>query len=794
MKENQRIQIDEYLLFLHKEQGTYKRYSLKSEIYMGRDSHNEIVIQKENISKRHAKISFDKAWYVEDLNSTNGVFLNQKRIKKAVLKFGDCISLVGYDIYFCEFFLLVCTATNVHLNSFQPIYDYPKKMNKKELCLITKVTKPELKLPKTSSNFLSYALYPLLMLYFQKQTYIVWISLATLAFRLASDLFIRVKLFFCYQQENRLYQKYLESRFLPINTLTKKYFLSEFSSYKIRIGKRKKKIIIHDFKLYPRVLLVGNEEEVKILLVQIIYQFIVYYPNVYIDLNEWNLQLLFSKLTKKDKTKVLGVNKEGDFRIDTVCQLKELKTKYDSIIHVDEKWYFQKQKKKLCFDSLDYPYIISDKFADDYKVNTIPSFFEVMNLTFELKQLRMSNASVFSLKGLLGYFEGKTMYLDLHEQKQGPHLLVLGMSGSGKSEWLTSYLLSLAILYDSYDVQFFIVDFKGGILCSMFEKLHHTTMVLSNLHQYQIYRCVAALQDEIEYRENLLLEVSEEVHQPIVDVYQLKRVHFQGKTEKNIAHLVIVVDEFAELKMLYPEMMEGLIRIARTGRSLGIHLILCTQRASGIVDRQIESNIQSVVCFKVASKQDSYDVLGNNHAYQLDRAGQLICKCGNEEIYSQTVWLDQQPTIIFNDLNFDEQFRLFYKEQFISNKNTCIEQINEQTTKCPQLYIRYFELEKVPKDMFGIYDYYQKRKIISFSSSQIKWIIGGKIKGYEEKTIEQIYARELMGEQGIIFFDLQILKKMVMTKIQFEINPQKQIGALYLKGEVYQCKVGYPVI
>ena len=170
-------------------------------------------------------------------------------------------------------------------------------------------------------------------------------------------------------------------------------------------------------------------------------------------------------------------------------------------------------------------------------------------------------------------------------------------------------------------------------------------------------------------------------------------------------------------------------------RRRGIHLILCTQRASGIVDRQIESNIQSVVCFKVASKQDSYDVLGNNHAYQLDRAGQLICKCGNEEIYSQTVWLDQQPTIIFNDLNFNEQFRLFYKEQFISNKNTCIEQINEQTTKCSQLYIRYFELEKVPKDMFGIYDYYQKRKIISFSSSQIKWIIGGKIKGFEEKTV-----------------------------------------------------------
>lgn len=222
---------------------------------------------------------------------------------------------------------------------------------------------------------------------------------------------------------------------------------------------------------------------------------------------------------------------------------------------------------------------------------------------------------------------GNLISLDIHEKFHGPHGLVAGTTGSGKSELLQTYLLSMAVSYSPADINFFMIDYKGGGTGNILKGLPHCAGVISNLSGKQIKRAMSAISSENKRRQKLLGEF--QVNH--IDAYC--RLYREGKAEKPMPHLILVVDEFAELKKEEPEFMQEIISLAQVGRSLGVHLILATQKPAGTVDDKIWSNARFRMCLRVQDKQDSMDMLKNGDAAMLTAPGQCYIQIGNQEYY-----------------------------------------------------------------------------------------------------------------------------------------------------------------
>lgn len=234
------------------------------------------------------------------------------------------------------------------------------------------------------------------------------------------------------------------------------------------------------------------------------------------------------------------------------------------------------------------------------------------------------------LKAAIGKgMHGALVYLDVHEKFHGPHGLIAGTTGSGKSELLQTYLLSLAVQFSPQDVNFFVIDYKGGGTGNTVRKLPHCAGVISNLSGNQIHRAMLAISSENKRRQQLLSQY--EVNH--IDAYM--NLYREGKTSAPLPHLLIVIDEFAELKKEEPEFMLEVISLAQVGRSLGVHLILATQKPAGTVDDKIWSNARFHLCLRVQDKQDSQDMLHKPDAAFLTEPGQCYLQIGNDELYER---------------------------------------------------------------------------------------------------------------------------------------------------------------
>lgn len=221
----------------------------------------------------------------------------------------------------------------------------------------------------------------------------------------------------------------------------------------------------------------------------------------------------------------------------------------------------------------------------------------------------------------------KVVYLDLHEKAHGPHGLVAGTTGSGKSETIQSYILSMATLYHPYEVSFVIIDFKGGGMVNQFKKLPHLNGAITNIDGREIDRSLKSIKAELKKRQSLFAQ-SNVNH---IDKYISK--YKSGEVTCPLPHLIVIVDEFAELKSEQPDFMKELISAARIGRSLGVHLILATQKPSGVVDDQIWSNSKFKLCLKVQNKEDSNEVLKSPLAAEIREPGRAYLQVGNNEIF-----------------------------------------------------------------------------------------------------------------------------------------------------------------
>lgn len=256
-----------------------------------------------------------------------------------------------------------------------------------------------------------------------------------------------------------------------------------------------------------------------------------------------------------------------------------------------------------------------------------------------------SNNPVKSLQTPVGVdTNGETFYLDLHEKFHGPHGLVAGMTGSGKSEFIITYILSMAINYHPNEVAFVLIDYKGGGLTGAFENEHfrlpHLAGTITNLDGGAIMRSILSIKSELRRRQAAFNHARDIANEGTMDIYKYQKMYRDGQVEEPIPHLFIISDEFAELKSQQPEFMEQLISTARIGRSLGVHLILATQKPSGVVSEQIWANSKFKVCLKVQDRADSNDMLKRPDAAEIAETGRFYLQVGYNELFElgQSAW------------------------------------------------------------------------------------------------------------------------------------------------------------
>ncbi|MET3718296.1 MULTISPECIES: FtsK/SpoIIIE domain-containing protein [unclassified Arthrobacter] len=212
--------------------------------------------------------------------------------------------------------------------------------------------------------------------------------------------------------------------------------------------------------------------------------------------------------------------------------------------------------------------------------------------------------------------------LDL--QSDGPHLLVAGTTGSGKSELLRSLTVALALSYPPDQINFLFVDFKGGSGLGPLTGLPHSVGMLTDLSSHELERYLQSLRAEIRFREEALAAVQA----PDLASYRTT----QAGLAAQLPHLVIVIDEFRMLVEDAPEALRELMRIAAIGRSLGIHLIMATQRPQGALTADIRANVTTSIALRVQSEMESVDIINSKAAagISVDTPGRAYLARGTE--------------------------------------------------------------------------------------------------------------------------------------------------------------------
>ena len=372
------------------------------------------------------------------------------------------------------------------------------------------------------------------------------------------------------------------------------------------------------------------------------------------------------------------------------------------------------------------------------------------------------NDPTTSLAAQVGLKENnKPISLDLHEKFHGPHGLIAGSTGSGKSEFIITYILSMAINYHPSEVQFVLIDYKGGGLAGAFEnketevKLPHLIGTITNLDTSEMSRTLVSIQSEMKRRQQKFNEARDTLGEGTIDIYKYQKLYREGKVKEPLAHLFVISDEFAELKQQQPDFMDELISTARIGRSLGVHLILATQKPSGVVDDQIWSNARFKVCLKVQTSEDSVEMLKRTEASEIKETGRFYLQVGNNELFElgQSAWAGAKyiPTNKITKKINDSI-------DFISNDGTVVKSINNEVQVNDQVDYG----EQLTNIVKYLYSLAQNEKInpapLWLPNIPADIYLGNLIKKYPYK-IEAFHFNPIIGEYD---------------------NPSKQVQGLYI--------------
>lgn len=282
------------------------------------------------------------------------------------------------------------------------------------------------------------------------------------------------------------------------------------------------------------------------------------------------------------------------------------------------------------------------------------------------------------------------VYLDIGDKAgaHGPHGLVAGTTGSGKSEILQAYILSMSSLFHPYEVGFVIIDFKGGGMANQFKNLPHLVGSITNIDGREINRSLLSIKAELIKRQEIFSSAGVNHINDYIKLYKSKKV------DVPMAHLIMIVDEFAELKVEHPDFMKELISAARIGRTLGIHLILATQKPAGVVDAQIWSNSKFKLCLKVQTKEDSNEVLKTPLAAEIVEPGRAYFQVGNNEIFEFFQSAYSGATVPEGNDSNDKSFAIYERNIWgkktlkYTNKKTRVGQQTETQLQAVVAYVQ----------------------------------------------------------------------------------------------------------
>ena len=319
----------------------------------------------------------------------------------------------------------------------------------------------------------------------------------------------------------------------------------------------------------------------------------------------------------------------------------------------------------------------SISFLDIFKVSRI----EQLNIINRWK----INDPTISLAVPIGvHANGEDFMLDLHEKAHGPHGLIAGSTGSGKSEFIITYILSLAVNFHPDEVQFVLIDYKGGGLAGAFENrekgysIPHIAGTITNLDTASMKRSLVSINSELKRREQVFMDARDVTGESTLDIYKYQKYYREGIVKEPISHLFIISDEFAELKSQQPEFMNELISTARIGRSLGVHLILATQKPTGVVNDQIWANSKFKICLKVQTASDSNEMLKRPDAASIKEAGRFYLQVGYDEYFDigQSGWSGAKYIPSDHSLK-----KVDNSITFINNVGSTIKNINDLVIK-----------------------------------------------------------------------------------------------------------------
>lgn len=356
--------------------------------------------------------------------------------------------------------------------------------------------------------------------------------------------------------------------------------------------------------------------------------------------NEPIVKYIFDRQQNLGVTTLLLANQPEDLPNVCGCIVRN-DTEFTGIYHLQAE---EGGESQIALDKTETePLEAFSRYLANVKVNEVEVGGEIPNtLTFfdlygidHLADLNVEdrwkkNRTYENMRALIGQKAGNVpCYLDIHEKYHGPHGLIAGTTGSGKSETLQTYILSLALNFSPYDVGLFLIDYKGGGMANLFNGLPHMLGQISNLSGGQIQRAMVSIKSENLRRQRIFNASG------VNNINLYTTLFKSGEVTVPVPHLFIIIDEFAELKREQPDFMRELISVAQVGRSLGVHLILATQKPSGTVDDNIWSNSKFRICLRVQDRQDSMDMLHKPDAAYLTQAGRGYLQVGSDEVYEQ---------------------------------------------------------------------------------------------------------------------------------------------------------------
>ena len=390
----------------------------------------------------------------------------------------------------------------------------------------------------------------------------------------------------------------------------------------------------------------------------------------------------------------------------------------------DYETLFYKERKYLNLDIFKVEnYQFKDLYKEDIK---------------DIDILKRHSFNKYGLKANFALFDTGISF-DLHERGLGPHGLIGGTTGSGKSELIISLLFSLCLNYSPDYLNIVIIDYKGGgivqSLSYQSKTLPHIIASISNLDNNNFERLLVGIKKECDRRQIEFNNLSSDTDEAIMNIDD-----YNMHSESKLSRLLIVVDEFAELKKSHPEQMKELISLSRIGRSLGLHLLLATQKPSVSIDDEIWSNSRFKIALKVQDEKDSRELIKNNLAAFIKKPGEFYLLLDQKLYAGKSIYL-RSPLDTYNA-----------KVALLDERLNIVAESSNTT-----------------KNMLNVLDYGVKRICLLYNNHQIKKLFSFKPLSHTSSELVEKYEYS-KGDLEIILGEIDDYENLYQNILTYQIK------------------------